>query len=237
MAAGSVPIRSLPKCRPKPGAVVSPERVRPVRAVELDGAEQHVDAALPRTGDEVVEQVQMVVGDQVAGAVGGFPVAPEGQPQAVPAHAGELRHVLVDHLLAIAVDVAGRAVVGGGVNHVVRAEEGDLLPVVAPADHALAVQVDGPIGYGGSRAGRALGMRRGDGGGERRREQDGQCGVLHAWGGLRRGSLRARRRDGPGRGTTHHRQVHARRRRARPHWRSGGGARAGSRPVSPARDR
>src|SRR2546430_12197861 len=38
-----------------------------------------------------------VVGDQVAGRVGGLPVPPKGQPQAVPAHAGELRHVFVDH--------------------------------------------------------------------------------------------------------------------------------------------
>ena len=81
------------------GAIL--ERVRPVRAVELDRAEQHVDAALARAGDEVVQEVEMVVGDQIAGRVGGFPIAPEGQPEAVPAHAGEVGHVLIDHLLAI----------------------------------------------------------------------------------------------------------------------------------------
>ena len=120
--------------------------VGPVRAVQLDGAEEHVDAALPRARNQVVLQVQMVVGDQVAGRVGGLPVAPEGQPQAVPTHAGELRHVLVDHLFAIGVKVAGGAVVGGRGQHVVRAKQGDLLVVVAPAHDALVVQVDGAIG-------------------------------------------------------------------------------------------
>src|SRR5207237_4296629 len=47
----------------------------------------------------------------------------------------------VDHFLAIGVEVPGRAVVGGGGEHVVRAEEGDLLPVVFPANHALIVEV------------------------------------------------------------------------------------------------
>ena len=41
--------------------------VGPVRAVQLDGAEQHVDAALTRLRDQVVLQVEMIVGDQVAG--------------------------------------------------------------------------------------------------------------------------------------------------------------------------
>src|SRR5256885_5272740 len=44
--------------------------------------EQHVDAPFPRAGDEIVLQVQMVVGDQVAGRVGRLPVPPKGQPQA-----------------------------------------------------------------------------------------------------------------------------------------------------------
>src|SRR5207244_188148 len=65
--------------------------------------------------------------------------------QAVPAHAGELRHVFIDHSLAVGFDVAGRAIVGGGGKHVVRAEEGNLLFVVAPAHHALVVEVDGPV--------------------------------------------------------------------------------------------
>src|SRR5205823_3586104 len=118
------------------------------------------DAPLPRAGDEIIEQVQMVVGDQVAVRVGGLPVAPEGEPQPVPAHAGELRHVFVDHLLAIGTQIAGGAVVGGGGKHVVRAEEAYLLLVVSPAHHALAVEVDRPGG--------ALGRERG-------REQDRQA--------------------------------------------------------------
>jgi len=120
--------------------------VGPVRAVQLDRAEEHVHTALPRLRDQIVLQVEMVVGDQVASRVGGFPVAPEGQPQAVPAHAGELRHVFVDHFLAIGMEVAGRAIVGGGGEHVVRAEEDDLVLVVAPAHDALVVKEDGTIG-------------------------------------------------------------------------------------------
>src|SRR5260370_27596037 len=87
----------------------------------------------------------MIVGDQVAGAIGGLPVAPEGQPQAVPAHAGELRHVLVDHLLAVAVDVAGGAVVGGCVDDVVRAKEAYLPLSVSPPHDSLVVQENGAL--------------------------------------------------------------------------------------------
>ena len=103
----------------------------------------------------------MVVGDQVAGAVGGLPVAPEGEPQAVPAHPGEVRHVLVDHPLPVGVEIAGGAVVGGGRQHVVRAEEGDLLAVVAPADDTGLVEVDGTV-RGSRRARGTLPVNEGD---------------------------------------------------------------------------
>src|SRR5258705_7423521 len=85
----------------------------------------------------------MIVVDQIAGAVRCLPVTPEGQAQAVPAHAGELGHVVVDHLLAIEVEIARGAIIGGGGQHVVRAEEGDFLPVTGPANDAVLVQVDG----------------------------------------------------------------------------------------------
>jgi hypothetical protein len=133
----------------------------------------------------------MVVGDQVAGAVGGLPVTPEGQPQAVPAHAGELRHVLVDHPLPVGVHIAGRAVVGSGVHDIVRAEERDLGPVVAPTHHTGAVEVDGAVGErGGGRAlrrgrrGRALRVRRGHEDGERggSKEDDPTLVCTHAAG-------------------------------------------------------
>ena len=120
-----------------------PKRVRPIRAIELDGAEQHVDAAFARAGDQVVLQVQVVVRDQVAGAVGRFPVAPKRQPQAVPAHARELRHVLVDHLLAIGVDITRGAIVRRGRHDVVRSEERDFPSVVLPPDYACTVEIDG----------------------------------------------------------------------------------------------
>ena len=129
------------------------QRVRPVRPVELDRAEEHVDAVLPRAGDEVVQEVQVVVGEQVAGAVGSLPVAPEGQPETVPTHPGELRHVLVDHRLAIGVEIPGCPIVGGGRQDVVRAEERDLPLVVLPANDALVVDVDGsirPLGVSGA---------------------------------------------------------------------------------------
>ena len=119
------------------------ERVRPIRAIELDGTEQHVDAALPRAGDQVVLQVQVVVRDQVARAVGRLPIAPERQAQAVPAHARELRHVLVDHLLAIGVDITRGAIVRGGRHDVVRSEERDFPLVVLPSDDACTVEIDG----------------------------------------------------------------------------------------------
>ena len=122
------------------------EGVGPIGPIQLNGTEQHVDAALARAGDQVVQQVEMVVGDQVAGRVGSLPVAPEGQPQAVPTHAGELRHVLVDHLLAIGVDVAGGAVIRGGGQHVVRAEEGDFLLRISPPHDALFVEIDATVG-------------------------------------------------------------------------------------------
>ena len=122
------------------------EGVGPIGPIQLNGTEQHVDAALARAGDQVVQQVEMVVGDQVAGRVGSLPVAPEGQPQAVPTHAGELRHVLVDHLLAIGVDVAGGAVIRGGGQHVVRAEEGDFLLRISPPHDALLVEIDATVG-------------------------------------------------------------------------------------------
>ena len=83
MAAGSVPIRSRLKRRPKPGERGVLERVGPVRAVELDRAEEQVDAAFPGARDQPVEQVEVIVGDQVARAVRGFPVTPEGEPQSV----------------------------------------------------------------------------------------------------------------------------------------------------------
>ena len=137
------------------------ERIGPVGAVELNGAEQHVDPALPRAGDEVVLEVEMVVGDQVAGAVGRLPVAPEGEPQAVPAHPGEVGHVLVDHQLAVAVNITRRPVVGGGGEHVVRAEEGHFLAIVLPADHPGAVEVDGAGGGRGSGGRCGLRLRRG----------------------------------------------------------------------------
>src|SRR6266496_3407703 len=121
MAAGSVPMRALPKCRPKPGAEVS-------------------ESASGQF--EPYSWIEMIVGDQVAGRVGSFPIAPESEPQPVPPHAGELCHVLIDHFLAIGTEVPGGAVVGGGREHVVRAEEAYLLLVITPAHHALIVEVD-----------------------------------------------------------------------------------------------
>ena len=132
---GAHPLLAEVPSEPRRGRVS--ERVGPVGAVQLDRTEQHVDPALPRAGDEVVLQVEVIVGDQVAGAVGGLPVTPEGEPETVPAHPGEVRHVLVDHPLSVAVDVTGGPVVGGGGQHVVGAEQGDLLAVVAASGSRL----------------------------------------------------------------------------------------------------
>src|SRR6266571_869318 len=90
----------------------------------------------------------MIVRNQVAGRVGGLPVTPERESQAVPAHAGELRHVLVDHFLAIGVEVARGAVVPGPGQPVGGAEEAYRSLVASRARHALVVD--------GNRAGRAL---------------------------------------------------------------------------------
>ena len=46
------------------------ERVGPVGPVELNRAEQHGDAALGCTGDEIVQEIEVIVGDEIAGAVG-----------------------------------------------------------------------------------------------------------------------------------------------------------------------
>src|SRR2546430_6457330 len=89
----------------------------------------------------------MVVGDQVAVRVGSLPVAPEGESQPVPAHASELRHVFVDHLLAIGTQIAGGAIVGGGGQHVVRAEESDFLLRISPPHDALLVEIDATVGH------------------------------------------------------------------------------------------
>ena len=97
----------------------------------------------------------MVVGDEVAGAVGGLPVAPEREPQAIPAHPGEMGHVLLDHPLPVGVQVAGGAVVRGGGEDVVRAEERDFLAGVGPVDDALLVEEDAAT----RRSGSALGLR------------------------------------------------------------------------------
>ena len=43
-------------------------------------------------------------------------------------------------------EVPGRAVVGGGGEHVIGAEQGDFLPVVPPTHDAHAVEVNGSIG-------------------------------------------------------------------------------------------
>ena len=56
------------------------ERVGPVGAVELNRAEQHGDAALCSTSDEIVQEIQVIVGDEIARAVRRFPVAPEREP-------------------------------------------------------------------------------------------------------------------------------------------------------------
>jgi hypothetical protein len=121
------------------------ERIGPIRAVELDGTEEQVDAALARPGDEVVLEVQMLVGDEIAGAVGSLPVSPEREPETVPAHAGEVGHVLVDHPLSIGAEIASGPVVRRCGKDVVGAEERHFLPGVGPADHALPVEVDAAV--------------------------------------------------------------------------------------------
>src|SRR5512138_1007023 len=88
----------------------------------------------------------MIVSDQVASAVRRLPVAPKREAQSVPAHPGELRDVIVDHLFAIGVDVTCRAIVGCRRQDVVRAEKRDFAVVVAPADDAGAVEVYGAGG-------------------------------------------------------------------------------------------
>ena len=55
----------------------------------------------------------MFVGDEIAGAVGRLPIAPEREPQTIPPHAREVRHVFVDHPLAIGVQIPGSAVIRG----------------------------------------------------------------------------------------------------------------------------
>src|SRR5712664_2285776 len=84
----------------------------------------------------------MVVDEQIAGAVRRLPIAPECEPQAIPSHAGELRHVLIDHAFAIGVEIAGRAIVGRSREHVVRAKKRDLLARVLPPYDALFVEED-----------------------------------------------------------------------------------------------
>ena len=116
------------------------QRVRPAGVVGLDRAEQHVDTALSSPRDEVVHQVEVLVGDEVPLAVRVLPVAPEGQPHAIPSHARKVRHVLVDHPLSIEAQVAGGAVVRCRWQDVVRAEERDFLAGVLPADDAARVE-------------------------------------------------------------------------------------------------
>jgi hypothetical protein len=115
----------------------------------------------------------MVVGDQIAGAVGGLPVTPESESETIPAHPGEVGHVLVNHPLAIALDVTRCTVVGRRGQHVVRAEEGDLLAIITPADHPLLIQVDRAFGDC------ALSLRRYGVCGEKTRRQKGSAKAQH----------------------------------------------------------
>ncbi len=112
------------------------------RVVGVDRRQEQVDPALARLGDDIVEQVEVVVGYEIAGPVGVLPVAPGAQPQCGPAQAGELGQVLVDHRFAVARDEAGHAVVGAGHDAVVRAVERDFGVGVAPADDTRLVEVE-----------------------------------------------------------------------------------------------
>ncbi len=116
------------------------------RIIGVDRRQQDIDTAFARGVDQIVFEVGVVVGDQIADRVGILPVAPRAQPHAVPAHAGKVRHVLVDQLLAIGVDQARHAVIAAGKGAVVGAEQPDFLVVGAPADKALGVDIDGPAG-------------------------------------------------------------------------------------------
>ena len=120
------------------------QRVRPAGVVRLRGAQQHVHAPLAGPGNQVVQQVEMVVRDQVAGPVGVLPVAPQGETHAVPTHAGEVGHVVVNHLLAVGRHAACGAVIRGGRQDVVRAKERDLRAIVLPSHDALFVEIHRP---------------------------------------------------------------------------------------------
>ena len=88
------------------------------------------------------DHVEVVIHDQVPLLVAILPIAPKTQPQAVPAHAGEVGHVLLHQLLPIGVDVARGPVVAGGGEAIVGAAQRDLPFVRGPANHALVVEID-----------------------------------------------------------------------------------------------
>ena len=125
----------------EPGRRRVTQRVRPVCVVGLNRAQEHVHATLAGTRDEIVEQIEVIVDDEIAGAVGVLPIAPQREAHPVPAHAREVRHVVVDHLLPIGAEIAGSAIVGGRRQDVIRAEQPYLAAITPPAYDALLVEI------------------------------------------------------------------------------------------------
>lgn len=83
----------------------------------------------------------MLVDDEIAVAVAVLPIAPERQPQTVPAHPREMRHVLVDPFLSVGAQVFCGAVIARRREAVVRAKEGHLALIRAPPNDAPVVDI------------------------------------------------------------------------------------------------
>ena len=83
----------------------------------------------------------MLVEDEIALLVGVLPIAPGTQPQGRPAHAREVRHVLVDHGLAIAGYQPCHAVIGSGHDAVIGAVQRDFGARIAPTHHSRLVDI------------------------------------------------------------------------------------------------
>ena len=131
-----------------------------------DHREHDVDAALLEPGDEVVEQVEVLVGEEVALAVGDL-VVPDVDAVGVDSHACEVVGVLVDGLLDVGAEAVELAVGVGERRRVVDAEPGAFLAGLRVADDALAVDLEG-LGRGGEEC-------------RQERQQDEDADFSHGW--------------------------------------------------------
>lgn len=112
-----------------------------------DRGQQGLDAVVGEAGQQVVQQVQVVVLDQVAPGVAHLPV-PHVNAVGVEPETREVQHIRIDGPLAIDPQVSVgpvRVREGGGI---VDAEKGDFRAVGGPAHDAPLVHANGHIGGG-----------------------------------------------------------------------------------------